>query len=147
MNRRSAIVVALLAFVALAPAVAAKKAHAEKPADALLHAEYFSVWGVGYAGTPTENERAFQAFMETKPAIAEVLRLIDDGTSAGKIYGLLALKILSPDQFAKIAPTFSKQRTGVKILHGCDPSPSTESTAKLVRGITEGTVVHQARHK
>ena len=146
MNRRRAIIVALLVFVPLALSVSAEKIHAEKPVIALLRAEYFSVWGVSEGATPTVNEKTFRAFMEQRPSIADALRLINDGTPAGRVYGFLALKKLSPDQFAKLAPKFFQQRIGVSIMLGCNPTPRTKSTGKLIREISDGEVIlHQRR--
>ena len=147
MNRRRAILVALLVFNLAAPAIPVEKAAPENPTDALLRAEYFSVWGVGYAGTPTANERIFHAFMGKKPSSGEATRLISEGTPAAKIYGLLALKNLSPAEFEKLAPKFFRDRTAVKTLSGCDPTPRAQSAGTLVRQISEGTIALQIRRK
>jgi hypothetical protein len=137
MNRRSAIIVALVTFIARAPLLAA--AEPRKPGAELQHAEYFSVWGWGYAGIETTNEKTFRAFMQHKPAAEDALRLISEGTPAAKTYGFLALKKLSPESFAKSAPRYFRDRTGVSIRCGC--SPSTESLGTLVRGIADGKIV------
>lgn len=147
MNRWRAIVIALLAFSATARFVAAEKPPAEKPADSLRRAEYFSVWGVGYAGTPTGNEKLFRAFMEQKPSADDALQLINEGTPAGKIYGFLALKKLSPDQFEKLAPRFFRKNTKVGTLSGCDPTPREQSTGTLVKEISEGKILLQKRRE
>jgi hypothetical protein len=147
MNRRSAIGIALLAFVPVSLCIAAEKTRAEKPAEALLRVDYFSVWGVGYAGTPTANEKTFRAFMEQKPSTEDALRLINDGTPAGRIYGFLALKNLSPDQFAKRAPEFFGDSSKVKTLSGCDPTPLPQTTGKLVKEISEGKIILSKRRE
>lgn len=149
MSRRRVIAIAfaLLAFIPLASAGAAKISRAEGPTLALLRANYFSVWGVGYAATATANENMFRAFMEQKPSLEDARLLIQEGTPAGKIYGLLAIKKLSPEQFSNLAPKFLKQRNRVNVMRGCDPSPTTESTGKLVRRISDGDVILHQRRK
>ena len=141
MIHRSAIVVALLVFGLGGPSFAAKKVPAEKWITSLQRAEYFSVWGIGYAGTPTANERTFRAAMRLKPTADDAQRLINDGTPAAKIYGLLALKKLSPREFEKLAPKFFRDHAGVNILSGCDLTPRTRSTATLVKQISAGKII------
>ena len=138
MNRRSATLIALLAFTTTAPLLTAAETSSEKLCTALQRVGYFSVWGHGYAGTPTANEQMFRAFMEKRPGVEDALRLIADGTPAGKIYGFLALKKLSPELFAKVAPRFFRKRDEVSILSGC--SPSTQSAGALVKMISDETI-------
>ena len=140
MIHRSAIVVALLVFGLGGPSFAAKKVPAEKQITSLQRAEYFSIWGVGEGATPTANERTFRAAMKQKPSADDALRLINGGTPAAKIYGLLALKKLSPTEFEKTAPKFFRDRAAVKTLSGCDPTPKIESTVTLVKQISAGKI-------
>ncbi|GDX11427.1 hypothetical protein LBMAG57_31990 [Verrucomicrobiota bacterium] len=139
MNRWRAIVAALLALVLNFQRLDAAETAAQRLGGILKRADYFSVWGWGVAAATSENERTFRVFMQQNPVVDDALRLIADGTPAAKAYGFLALNILSPELFAKLASRFfSNRRDGVSIRSGC--SPSTESLGKLVKGIADGTI-------
>jgi hypothetical protein len=51
-------------------------------------------------------------------AVADLLRLLDEGNTAGQLYALVGLKVLAPDEFAaRIAPYLS-EREKVAFLGG-----------------------------
>ncbi len=134
-TRAAAILLVLVSFtVAETPA--------ERIVQSLKKAGYFSVWPVGVAAAESANEKVFTAFMQQNPTTDDALRLIADGTLPAKVYGLLALKELSPEFFSQVAPRFYENRKDeVSIMNGC--SPSTESLGSLAKMISEGKIVRR----
>jgi hypothetical protein len=138
MNRQRAIIIVMVSILAMVSSRASSDAPLAQPRDILLHAEYFSVWGCGAAPMMSENERTFRAFMQQKPEAYDALKLIADGTPAGKIYGFLALRDISPDLFRTLSPRFIRSRIEVPAREAC--SQSKMYLGNLFRDISVGKV-------
>ncbi len=135
LTRAAAILLALFSF-------AVAETPADRIAQSLKKAGYFSVWPVGVAAAESANEKVFTIFMQQNPTTDDALRLIADGTHPAKVYGFLALKELSPELFSQVAPRFyGNRRDEVSIMSGC--SPSTQSLGSLVKMISEGKIVRR----
>lgn len=105
------------------------------------------MWGFGYAGIPTDNERVFHKWLGRKPSTGELLALVHKGSPAGKIYGLLALKRNDPAAFAIVARGYRNSSTPVETVSGCAPSPHFTTTGRLVRKIAADQITIPSRQE
>lgn len=119
MNKLTLAILALL--IAVAPCVATQtKDGADKALELLLHAEQVDDAAVGVAGSRSERYAAFAELWNEGEAVRESIdRLIDKGTPAGKIYGLLLLRNLDSDAAARTARDLKGGEGEVNVLQGC----------------------------
>ena len=100
-------------------------------------ASQFSVGGVGYAGTIAPEETSLRNLLKKKStAEADCRRLVADATSAGKLYGLLGLKLLNSASYSAAAEPFRESRTTVTTTAGCMQYP--QAMSAVVKEIDKG---------
>lgn len=114
----------------------AKPDPAEKAADVLHQAQQFTIGGVGFAGTISSAETALRALLKTPDAVTECKKLVSDATPAGKLYGLLGLKLKDPKAFEEAFPAFKDSKTAVSTAAGCMLYETT--LGKLATDIQDG---------
>lgn len=92
---------------------------AAAPAKVLENAGQFTVGGVGFAGIPSKEELAFRAVLKGEEARAGFLALTSSATTAGRLYGLLGLKLLKDPEFEKRFTAFKASEEPVQSMEGC----------------------------
>jgi len=133
--------IARLMVVAMVSSLAFAVTPSERAVEALKKVRDLSLAGGGFGGPVSPDERAFRAFMKQNPTVEDALSLISEGTPAAKMYGFVALKKLSPQQFAAMAPRFLSDSTRVRMNMGCLGGVTT--TGFLLRVISsEKFVLH-----
>jgi hypothetical protein len=60
----------------------------------LQKTEMFALGGIGVAGTMSEGERALREILGQPNALARLEALVSSGSTAGKLYALLGLRII-----------------------------------------------------
>src|SRR5688572_16063527 len=80
---------------------------ADKDAFATLKsAKMFAIGGVGFAGTITDEEKAFRTLLKEKDAAARFVELLGDANMEGQLYALLGLKTANPAEFERRLPGY-----------------------------------------
>jgi hypothetical protein len=92
---------------------------AQEALQKLLTAKEFSVGGVGESGARSSTELSFRALLKRTDALAQCQKLLADASPAGKLYGLLGLKILDANSFRAALPGVNQSKTQVTTIVGC----------------------------
>ena len=108
--------IALIAGFFGEPARAGEK---RDPYDTVQRAESFTVGGVGVAGTRTKQELAFREMVKQPQAGLHFRKLLEHGSPAGKMYGLLGLKLTDRSGFEEALPHFTECETKIETIGGC----------------------------
>jgi hypothetical protein len=87
--------------------------------ETVQRAESFTVGGVGVAGTRTKQELAFRELAKQPQAGLRFRKLLVDGSPAGKMYGLLGLKLTDTNGFEEALPHFTECETKIETIGGC----------------------------
>ena len=88
--------------------------------EILLAAKQVDDAAVGIAGSRSERYAAFAAlWKEGESARKSIDRLLDDGTMAGKIYGLLLLEHIDHGAAERAAEKLKASTDDVEVLQGC----------------------------
>ncbi|MFD0892746.1 hypothetical protein KBB96_15090 [Luteolibacter ambystomatis] len=109
---------------------------AKKAPTILKSAQQFAIGGVGIAGTTSPAESALRALLNRPDAVAECKKLVSDATPAGKLYGLLGLKLKDAKAFEEAFPAFKDSKTAVSTASGCIPYETT--IGKIASDIRDG---------
>lgn len=96
-------------------------------------ARHFAIGGVGYAGVTSEEELAMRTIRDGPRAQEQLRRLLKEGTPAGQMYALFALRQLSPPDYSALAEQFSRRSTSVPTISGC--SVYTQQMSEAVQWI------------
>jgi hypothetical protein len=113
------ILVALLTVVPFAPAQS-RRAAAEEPLEVLLHAQQVDDVAVGTAGSRSERYDAFvELWNEGRVGRSSVDTLIEKGTPAGRIYGLILLQEIDAEAAARAGAEMKASGGDVNVLSGC----------------------------
>jgi len=108
----------LLVFSGFAPWVQAA-GDAEAAYKTLVKAPDFSVGGVGVAGVVTESDIACRTLMRAQSPGPLFLRILEEGTPAGKMYALCGLYYKSPETFQQVAGKYRKSQESFEYAAGC----------------------------
>ena len=112
-------VLAILIVTVAAPATQTNVGD-EKALEVLLHAEQVDDAAVGVAGSRSERYDAFAELWNEGDSVRESIdRLIEKGTPAGRIYGLILLRNLDFDAAARTARNLKGVGGEVNVLQGC----------------------------
>jgi hypothetical protein len=109
------------------------------PVEILLKAERVDDSAVGYAGLRTPAYRAFsQMYRAGKNYSGQAKHLVEAGSAAGKIYGYLLLRHISPSDAESAAKSLERNTAQVQVMNGCLLSHSTVSgmIARIQKGDT-----------
>ena len=104
--------------------------------EVLHRATEFSVGPVGFAGTTSSTESAFRKVLRTSAAARDFHGLLSDATTAGKLYGLLGLKLLKDPEYATVASRFKVSRAQVSVTSGC--ITASRPVAEIAKHIDKG---------
>lgn len=107
------------------------RSSAQQNAEACVstHGESFATLreANGLVGVPsmyeTEGEvprmlSALRCLVEDPDAVAELVRLLEEGSVAGQLYALIGLKVLDPGEFARRIPPYLSRPGKVELLGG-----------------------------
>jgi hypothetical protein len=101
--------------------------------ETVKSAQWFAVGGVGITGVTSEEELALRKIRAASDAEPQLRKLLNEGTSAGKMYALFGLKQLGVADYEVLAKPFHESKTPVRRVQGCIISMAT--TADVVRWI------------
>jgi hypothetical protein len=136
MNRRnwSAGLWLCAALFASAEFVRAEKQAA--PEAVLQKTGMFALGGIGVAGTMSEGERALREILKQPDALARLDALVSSGSTAGKLYALLGLRIRDRAASARALEKCRTIDAKVETARGCIISQ--ESFRDLLKEIERG---------
>lgn len=109
----------------------ATTANSSMDQDAAAHrlnsVRIFAFGGVGFAGTPSQGEVAYNAILSAPKghAIDLLLHAWQAGTPEAKAYALTGMKHLSDYQFHQLATEARTSKQSVITMHGCIVSKTT----------------------
>jgi hypothetical protein len=102
----------------------------------LRKAGSFAMGGVGYAGTMSAGERALRRMLKERDAVSRLESMIPNATPAGKLYGLLGLRIRDRAAYARALEMCRPTDTKVETARGC--MLGQEAFGDLVKEIERG---------
>jgi len=85
----------------------------------LKKAENYCVYRAGSAGRYTNEFSDFSILMQEKHAISALKSLTQNGTKYAQAFGLVGLKLKSPDLIDKLKPAIMKSNKAISINSGC----------------------------
>jgi hypothetical protein len=109
------------------------------PADAdsnLQSAGRFALGGIGAAGTMSAGERALRELLKQPDAVAQLEALISKASPAGKLYGLLGLRIRDRAAYERALEKCRTTDAKVETARGCILSQ--DSFRDLLKEIERG---------
>lgn len=114
-------VVYAFACLVLTPTQHAQTESEARPSayDVLKTAHWFTVGGVGIAGTHSSEELAFREFLKQPEPVARCKTLLEEATPAGQMYALLGLRQLDPRAFQAALPRYKESKANVSTASGC----------------------------
>jgi hypothetical protein len=121
MNRTFLLLISVaLSSLACAGDLDSAAAKLERPAyDTVKTAEHFAIGRVGAAGIISAQETAFRQLLKQPDAVALCQKLLNDGTPAGQLYGLLGLRLLDQKAFQTALPRYADSKTDIETVRGC----------------------------
>ena len=126
--------------IGFAPPCAAQAKDPGVAIETLRHATEVDDMKIGVAAQTTAVYKAFsELYFGGKKSSKLANDLIDTGSPAGRFYGYLILKHLSPHQADAVTPRLLKDQSSVLVMQGCVGSDST--VAQLVERIQKGEIV------
>jgi len=133
----------LLGFVTLAHRVSAEPSPRDaKPPrtdyETVRTADCFSIGATGAAATISPTEKSLRRILQTPTAAEDCRKLAVAGTLAGKLYGLLGLKLLKDVTYSKTAAPYRFSRVEVMVTDACDLSE--RPTFYVVQLIDQGKI-------
>jgi hypothetical protein len=98
---------------------------------------YFAMGGIGIAGTTSEGEKALRILLKEKEGSEAFQKLLKQGTTEGRIYALLGLKLSARESYRKSLPAFLDSKANVKQLRGCilGPRPVAEVAKEINKDV------------
>jgi hypothetical protein len=87
----------------------------------LANAACFTSSGVGAGGTVTPYTNAFRLLLAEPLRLEAFLELLDSPRPAAQVYGLAGLRLLAPETFRIVAPSFGFRTDPVPVVQGCFP--------------------------
>ena len=106
--------------------------------DTVKTADWFTIGGVGIAGTTSPSEKAFRELLKGPEPVARCRALLTEGSPAGQLYGLLGLRLLDRSAFQTALPRYKDSKTVVTTASGCIVMGTT--TAEVAGQIAMGTL-------
>jgi hypothetical protein len=114
-------------------------ARAEKqiaPESVLQKTAMFALGGIGVAGTMSDGERALREILKQPDAQARLEALVSNGSTPGKLYALLGLRIRDRAAYARALEKCRTLDAKVETARGCIISQ--ESFRDLLKEIERG---------
>jgi len=102
----------------------------------LQKTEMFALGGIGVAGTMSEGERALREILGQPNALARLEALVSSGSTAGKLYALLGLRIRDRAAYARALEKCRTLDAKVQTARGCILQQG--SFGELVKEIERG---------
>ena len=87
--------------------------------EQLLSVPCFAFGGVGYAGTPSDGERAFHTILASPNAARLFRAALTNGTSEAQLYALCALRRLERETFDHHSARIMAANPSVRTMSGC----------------------------
>jgi hypothetical protein len=105
------------------------------PYDAVKSARMFAIGGIGITGVTSDEEVALRKIRDAPDAQEKLRRLLNEGTAAGKMYALFALKQLDTPDYDALAKPFRNSNVPLQRIQGC--IISTAKTTNVVQWIDQ----------
>ncbi len=110
---------AVRAALVLMFALAATASAAAGPYDSVRDAQEFAIGGIGVAGIVSKSELALREIRDGPQAVDQLRKILNDGTQAGRMYALYALRQLGAPDYNRLAEPFRSSNVRVKRIQGC----------------------------
>jgi hypothetical protein len=104
--------------------------------DRLANVDVFAFGGVGRGGQISQGEKDYNEIKSRPTAKTDFIKLLGTGNVQAQCYALTGLKTLEPEEYKRIAPTYSKRTTDVKTMSGCIVME--EPFASFIKVINDG---------
>lgn len=128
---------AALLLLAVAPASASPRGRASMtPLETVRGAKRFTIGRVGFAAVRSKEELAFRALLRDPGAAGRFEALVSSATPAGRLYGLLGLKLAGAPAYKAALAELSADDTPVGTMTGC--LASTKPTGQLAKKVAAG---------
>ncbi|MEO8429362.1 MAG: hypothetical protein ABI651_19900 [Verrucomicrobiota bacterium] len=97
------------------------KQTSEQVYQRLLSARFFAFGGVGFAGTPSEGERAFHTILASANALELFKSALTstDTRAEASLYALCGIRRLAPEAFVSHARALVARNPKVRTMSGC----------------------------
>lgn len=111
----------------------------QKAYEHLLKAERFEQGAVGYAGTVSRYIESFNLLLKEEAADEAFKGLLNEATTAGKLYALCGLYFTDYETFQKETENLAKSAESVETMSGC--LISSEKVANLVEAKSQKVAI------
>lgn len=111
----------------------------QKAYENLLKAARFKQGAVGYAGTMSPYVESFNVILKEKAADEAFKALLNEATTAGKLYALCGLYFTDYETFQKETGKYAKSEESVEAMSGC--MIFSEKIANLVESKSEKVAI------
>jgi hypothetical protein len=101
----------------------------ETPYETVRTASHFAIGGVGVAGTITPEELAMRKIRDGPQSEQQLRSLIREGTPAGQMYALFALRQLKTADYVTLSAPYRQNSLSVPTISGCIIHTQTMSEA------------------
>jgi hypothetical protein len=140
MNPALKILIVAGLFIASSSFSTAQTKDSDTSVEVLRHAHEVDDIAVGAAATRTQVYKAFsELYLAGKKSSESAKDLVETGSPAGRFYGYLILRHVSPHAAEALTPRLLQDRSSVTVFQGCVGSDST--VAQLVERIQKGQIV------
>lgn len=112
-------------LVALLLAIGGAPSSADEAESILLAARSFDDVAVGYAGETPATVLAYRKLFRARDGVDRFRKVVEQGTPAGKLYGLCGLFFLDPGAFNQQLAQLERSRAPVVRRDGCIASKTT----------------------
>jgi hypothetical protein len=85
----------------------------------LLEAKFFAFGGVGFAGTKSEGEKAFQEVLTSPDALLFFKAAVTNDNPVARLYALIGIRKLESESFDKLAMSLRDSNPRVTTMTGC----------------------------
>jgi len=103
----------------------------------LLTVRRFALGGIGFAGTISDGERAFQTVAASTNALELFRAVLKNGSAEGQMYALCGIHRLAPQSFSSHARSLADAESRIRTMSGC--LLSEERSSNIVARIAAGS--------
>ena len=108
-----------LLLLSLSGCASLLRSQADQGLATLMTTQEFASTHVGYAGTLSRQAEAFEHVLASSQSAVLVSDLVEHGTTAGQLYGLMGLYLTDPEAFEREVPRFAASEEYVMTQFGC----------------------------
>ena len=106
--------------------------------DLLVNTETFASAAVGFAGSVSEQVKAFRAILDSDNSEQLFTNLQTEAKLAGQLYGVCGLYLTNKEKFNEVIPAYQNNRNKVTTFFGCIMDET--EVALLVTSFEDGSL-------